>query len=103
MSERAPVKLDYVRDILPCIGEVRYDRIPGTTITVCTIDVLRDGKSVGFPVTGQSACVCDGQFNAQFGEEAAFKQATNKIWELEGYRLAHRIIEQGDHPATYEG
>lgn len=71
--------------------EFHYQVIAGTTTTLCL--ALLDGK---FSLAiGKSACVDPRLFDAKHGQEIAFKEAhamaTNKLWELEGYRLYTRL------------
>ena len=51
-------------------------------LTVCVITLKN-----GFTVTGESACVSPANYNQEIGESIAFKNAREKIWLLEGYRL----------------
>ena len=77
------------------IQTVRYHVFPGTTTTVCCIELPN-----GFTVTGDSACASPANFNAQVGREIAYRNAREKIWELEGYLLRQRMFEreQGVQP-----
>jgi len=63
---------------------------PGDT-TSTFVHAYLDGKF--FLATGFSACVSKENFDADIGERLAkgnaTKQAENKLWELEGYRLFH--------------
>lgn len=67
------------------IKGVSYIVLPGTTVTICSIELAN-----GFSVRGESACVDKRNFNMQIGEEIAYRQAFGKLWELEGYLLAER-------------
>ena len=62
------------------IDTVDYQRVPGTTTTVCTIKLVN-----GFVLLGQSACIDPASFDEQTGKDIAYKKARDKIWELEGY------------------
>lgn len=61
--------------------------------------VLEDGRTTicnlylenGFTVRGESACVSKENFNKNIGEQIAFENAKEKVWELEGYLLAENI------------
>lgn len=53
-------------------------------LTICVL-VLRNG----FTVTGESACVSPENFDAEIGHKVARANAVQKIWPLEGYRLAY--------------
>lgn len=67
------------------IASGEYTRL-GATTTVCWLTLDN-----GFTVIGTSACVDPTEFNEQMGEEIAYTNAFNKIWELEGYLLADKI------------
>jgi len=60
-----------------------YQRIKGTTVTVCVLS-LRNS----FTVVGHSACVSEENFNAELGAKIARQKAFNKCWELLGFQLA---------------
>ncbi len=62
-----------------------YMILPNSTVTICNLTL--DNK---FSVRGEAACVDERNFNKAIGEELAYKQAFNKLWELEGYLLAER-------------
>lgn len=68
------------------VQEVRYHVFPGTTTTVCCI-VLPNG----YTVVGHSACAAPANFNAAVGRDIAFRNAREKIWDLEGYMLRSRL------------
>lgn len=80
------VTLDHVRDMLPRV-QYRFEQPPGTTLTLCHA-FLDDTFYLG---SGTSACVSPENFNAEMGESNAHKNAlriaTDKLYELEGYRL----------------
>lgn len=63
-------------------------QIPDTTTTIA-VAFDKDGFSLGI---GKSACVDPANFNAELGKkyacEDAARAANDKLWELEGYRLA---------------
>ena len=64
--------------------------------------VLEDGKTTianvylenGFTVRGESACVDPNNYNKEMGEEIAYSNAFEKIWELEGYLLAEKLYKE---------
>jgi len=62
---------------------------PGTTVTVCLLE-LRNG----FSVTGESAAVSPANFDEEIGRKVARDNARNKIWQLEGYLLRQRLYEE---------
>ena len=58
------------------------------TLTVCCLTLAN-----GFTVTGESACASPENFNAELGEQIAYRNARDKIWVLEGYLLKQRLYE----------
>jgi len=65
------------------IKEVKYQRVEGTTTTICII--ILDNN---FVFVGQSACVDPTTFNEKLGEEYAYKDAFEKIWLPMGFAMA---------------
>ncbi|MCG7945844.1 MAG: Gp49 family protein [Candidatus Thiodiazotropha taylori] len=70
------------------IADVSYTVLQDSTVTICNI-VLDNG----FSVRGESACVDPRNFNMQVGREIAYRDAFNKLWQLEGYLLVERIYK----------
>lgn len=64
------------------IVHVAYHVFPGTTVTVCCM-TLRNG----YNTVGHSACVSPQNFDEKIGRDIAYRNAREKIWELEGYSL----------------
>jgi len=64
------------------IAGVGYHRLDGTTVTICAL-TLRSG----FVVTGESACLDPASFDAEIGEQIAYANAFEKLWQLEGYHV----------------
>ena len=58
-------------------------------VTICII-ILENG----FKVEGVSACVDPANFDAIIGKEEAYKNAFDKIWEIEGYLLKQKMFEE---------
>lgn len=61
-------------------------------LTLCVLTLVN-----GFTVTGESACVDPGNYNADIGERVAKDNAVDKIWPLEGYLLAevlHQTLQR---------
>ena len=73
--------------------ELKVVRIEGTTTMLCEA-FLPNGFSVG---SGKSACIDPSIFDYEIGEsiakENALANATNKLWELEGYRLMMSLTQ----------
>lgn len=65
-------------------------------LTFCVL-VLKNG----FTVTGESACVSPENFIKEVGEEIAYKNAFNKLWQLEGYTLNSKLHEQKERLAKF--
>lgn len=76
-------------DIDSLIVNEQYHIFEGTNVTVCCLKLKN-----GFIVTGTSACVSTENFDAEIGRQIAKENAKNRIWELEGYRLAQIIYAQ---------
>ena len=55
-------------------------------LTFCVL-VLRNG----FTVTGESACACPENFDAEIGRKIARQNAINKVWPLMGYELRSKL------------
>ena len=79
-----------VSDMEAKIKMTIYQRLEGTTTTICQITMEN-----GFTVTGTSACVDPKNYNQALGEKYAYERAFNKLWELEGYLLLQRRFEAG--------
>ena len=75
-----PEKIDEV------IAEEAYHRFAGTTLTVCCLTLVN-----GYCVVGESAAASPENFDAELGRKIARKDARNKIWSLEGYRLRSEL------------
>lgn len=73
------------------ITDTQYYRFPGTNVTVCCLTVEN-----GFNPIGSSACVDDSEFDPEIGCQMARKDAINKLWPLEGYLLAEKMMEEKD-------
>ena len=80
-------------------GAVQPECVPAPLcrLTFCVL-VLRNG----FTVTGESACVSAENFNAELGRKIARQAARQKIWALEGYRLACERAMAAPGPAMAE-
>lgn len=71
-----------------CIVNTEYHVFPGSQLTVCCL-TLRNG----FTTVGESACVSPENFNAELGQQIAFRKARDKIGSLEGYLLKQKLYE----------
>ncbi len=64
---------------------------PLSCLTFCVL-VLKNG----FTVTGESACVSPGNFDAELGRKIAREKALAKLWPLLGFRLADEVRGRDD-------
>lgn len=67
----------------------QYIQPEGTLLTLCILTLQN-----GFYATGVSACASPENFRADVGEQAALRNAKQKIWELEGYLLKQRLKDE---------
>ena len=58
-------------------------------LTICVITLTN-----GFVVTGEGACTSPENYNKEIGEDIAFNNARDKIWQLEGYLLKQELYEK---------
>lgn len=71
------------------VGRIYYHRVPDTTVTICAITLKN-----GFTVVGESACIDPENFSHSIGEQVAYENAFEKLWQLEGYRIKSQLTEQ---------
>ncbi len=57
-------------------------------LTICILSLEN-----GFTVTGESACASPENFDEKMGREIAYKNAREKIWQLEGYLLKEKLYQ----------
>lgn len=92
-----PIKADvYRHPVSPTNVTMQgiLDKIKG-----CTHTLMPDGRTTvcqltlknGYTVNGISACVHVSNYNQALGENYAYEDALNKIWQLEGYLLAEKL------------
>lgn len=77
------------KDIDATISHVTYTVLPSGKVMVCEI-ILRNGYSV----RGEAATVSKENFDEDIGKEISFKNAREKIWQLEGYLLQEMLFRQ---------
>lgn len=75
------------------IRKVDYTVIPGSSVTICSIQLEN-----GYRVQGEAACVAPENFDEELGQKYAYKAAYDKIWALEGYLLAEGLWIQRECP-----
>lgn len=76
------------------IDTVEFFQPENTTLTICVL-VLKNGCTV----TGTSNVIDAANFDAKMGEQTARANATNKIWELEGYALKRDMNKRHEEAA----
>lgn len=59
-----------------------FTKLPSGKCMICEITLKN-----GFTVRGESSCVSKENFDNEVGELVSFKNARDKIWQLEGYLL----------------
>ncbi len=69
-------------DVSAAIAKVDYHVLFGTTITICVLTLQN-----GFTITGQSACASLENFNQVIGQDYAYLDAKEKVWQYLGYEL----------------
>mgnify|MGYP005867899863 CR=1 FL=1 len=67
----------------------QYYVFPETTLTVCCLTLNN-----GFNVTGTSATASIEYFDKEVGQDIAFKNARDKVWELECYLLKEKLSKR---------
>jgi hypothetical protein len=68
------------------IKRCAYYVLPGTTVTICMMELEN-----GYSVIGKSACADPATFNPIVGENYAYADAFDQVWPLEGYLLKERM------------
>lgn len=67
------------------VGET-FTVLPSGKVMVCELTLTN-----GFTVRGEAAVVSKANFNKEIGMRISFKNAREKIWELEGYLLQSKL------------
>lgn len=88
-EERIPSRVT-VSDMEAKVKMTIYQRLEGTTTTVCQITLEN-----GFTLIGTSGCVDPKNYNQALGEKYAYEKAFEQLWALEGYLLRQRRFEAG--------
>lgn len=65
-----------------------FTKLPSGKVLICEITLEN-----GFTVRGEAAVVDPANYVQVMGEEIAYKDAIDKIWQLEGYLLQQKIYE----------
>lgn len=88
-EEPAPsITLEHIEEILS-----KSEITTETVFDKCTIVSCKLPN--GFVIVESSACVSPENYNEETGISICLDKITNKIWELEGYRLQSEMYENG--------
>lgn len=68
------------------IVDKTFTVLPSGKVMVCELTLAN-----GFTVRGDAAVVSKANFNQEIGEQISYKNARDKIWELEGYLLQSKL------------
>lgn len=71
------------------IKNVTYTVLPSGKVMVCEITLTN-----GFTVRGEGSAVSKSNFNEEIGKTVSFKNAREKIWQLEGYLLQDKLYKE---------
>lgn len=66
----------------------QFHVFPGTTTMACLLELKN-----GFAVLGKSACADPKNFDQEVGMRVAREDAVRQIWQLEGYLLKQRLVD----------
>lgn len=78
-------------DIDKTIFLEQYHVFPGTTMTVCCLQLTN-----GYCVVGHSAAASPENFDEEIGKKIARANARDEIWALEGYLLRQSLHASGN-------
>lgn len=76
-------------DIKVLIEKVEYYVFPETTVTTCLISLTNGTKLLGV----NYGRILPEEQDWEMGKQEAYKDAFNKIWELEGYLVRQGLYE----------
>jgi len=77
--------IEYLQELIKSTG---YFKLDNTTTTLCVLELHS-----GFIIVGKSACIDPNDFNDEMGKEIAYKNAVDKLWELEGYYVTRLLAD----------
>lgn len=80
-------------DIDANVKAVNYYRHETLTIAIITM-------ANGFNVIGESACIDPANYRQDIGETIAYKSAYEKLWSLEAYAMASRLLDSNEAAPT---
>ena len=68
------------------IDSVTYTQLPSGRTMICELTLAN-----GFTIRGESTVVSIENFNLAVGQDVAFNDARNKVWQLEAYLMKQRM------------
>lgn len=77
------------------IARQMYFHVEGTTLTICVLQLQN-----GMYIVGESACVSPENYDELKGQQIAWENAVDKIWQLEGYLLREKLYNEQLDGAT---
>ncbi len=69
------------------IKSATYTILPSGKVMVCELLLIN-----GFSVRGEASVVSKANFDYEIGQEISYKNAREKIWQLEGYLLQDKLF-----------
>ena len=82
-------------DISNKIRGFTFTNLPSGRCIICEVTLAN-----GHTVIGESYCVSRENFDQEIGEEVAFNNAKDKIWQFEAYLLKERLYNRLHSPST---
>lgn len=76
-------------EVLSVIKKVEYITPPGTTLTICVL-TLQNGAKV---TSTNYGTIYQADQDWEKGKQVSYKQALEKVWELENYLLRQKLWE----------
>lgn len=66
-----------------------YTTLPSGKVMVCELTLEN-----GFTVRGEASTVSKENFNVEIGKTISYRNAKEKIWQLEGYLLQEKLYKE---------
>ena len=82
--------IEYLTELLDVVEYVHQG-----LLTICTITLKN-----GYKLAGTSACIDNQNYDPLIGNNCAFANALDKLWELESYLLKQKIYESQNNKVT---
>lgn len=93
LTEVVKAETDYPRvteeGIEEKIARMMFFVVEDTTLTICVLQLQN-----GMYIVGESACVSPELYDEEIGREIAYKNAKEKVWQLEGYLLREKLYNE---------